>query len=102
MSGAYGSREKMHVELVQTPWGNNKSWVRCEMRKSRVWFPSFEDLFRIIRCISVCEDARYQQGRGRDLFAEFLHDAVYESDFETLREKYKIPQRTNNLEGGKF
>ena len=101
MSGVYGSKEKMHVELVQTPWGNNKTWVRCEMRKSRVWFPSFEDLFRIIRCISVCEDARYQRGQGRDLFAEFLHDCVYEKSFSTLREKYSIPQRTNNLEGEK-
>ena len=99
MSGAYGSQEKMHVELVQTPWGNNKTWVRCEMRKSRVWFPSFEDLFRIIRCISACEDMRYQQGKGRDLFAEFLADAVHEPDFEVLRKKYKIPKRILETEG---
>jgi hypothetical protein len=91
----------MHVELVQTPWGDNKTWVRCEMRKSRVWFPSFEDLFRIIRCISACEDARYKHGRGRDLFAEFLHDAVYSENFGALREKYGIPKRSLETEGYK-
>jgi hypothetical protein len=56
--------------------------------------PSFRDLHRIIRAIAKCEDESYPPpAKGRTRLAEFLHDAVYEQDFQRLAVKYKIPDR---------
>lgn len=87
----YGSKEKLSVEIKDSPWG--KQWVRVELLKSRVFWPSFEDLFRIVTAICDCEDRKYPGGVGRDMVADFLVDACYCDDFEELRDRYGIPVR---------
>ena len=87
----YGSQEKMDVSISDSPWG--KQWVKVHLKKSNTFWPSFEDLFRIIQGIATCEDLKYPGGRGRDMVADFLADACYCDDFEELREKYQIPLR---------
>lgn len=89
----YGSREKLDVTVKQSPW--NKPWVEVQLLKGRggSFWPSFEDLFRIVQGICECEDTKYPGGRGRDMVADFLQDACYEPDFEVLRDRYGIPAR---------
>ena len=87
----YGSEQKMSVVVRDSPWG--KQWVCCELLKSRTFWPSFEDLFRIVHAICECEDVKYPGGRGRDMVADFLADACYCDDFEILRDRYGIPAR---------
>lgn len=65
------------------------------MKNSYTFYPSFEDLFRIIQAIAFCEDGKYPQGKGRKLLAEFLTDCVYETKFDFLAGKYNIPIREN-------
>jgi len=93
----------MNVTVKESPW--NKPWVEVKLLKGRggSFWPSFEDLHRIIQGISECEDLKYPGGRGRDMVCDFLVDAVYESDFEVLRDRYEIPLRPVKIfEGGKF
>ena len=90
------STRKMEVDIINHPqWGKN--WVRITLKNSRVFYPSFEDLYRIVRSICECEDIKYPPPyKGRKFVDEFLHDAVYEKDFEVLRNKYKIPNRNRD------
>jgi hypothetical protein len=60
--------------------------------------PSFHDLFRIVRGICACEDAKYPppQYQGRYKVLDFLRDAILarsDDAFDALAQKYKIPER---------
>ena len=85
------SHGKMKVSVVDSPWG--KRWVKVTLLYSKEFYPSFEDLHRIIRAICYCEDEKYPDGKGRQMVAEFMVDACQESNFEKLAEKYHIPIR---------
>jgi hypothetical protein len=85
----YGSKEKMDVVITDSPWG--KQWVRVELLKSSVFWPSFEDIHRIVSAIGECEDKKYPN--GADMLADFLVDCCYCDDFEELRDRYGIPIR---------
>ena len=87
----YGSKEKMDVSICDSPW--SKKWVKVSLKKSNAFWPSFEDLFRIVTAICECEDVKYPGGRGRDMVADFLADACYCDDFEELRDRFGIPLR---------
>ena len=89
------SRQKMRVVKTRhTPaeW-NGKSWARVDLLKSRTFWPSFEDLHRIIQAICECEDEKYPNGKGRQLVAEFLVSACWVREWDTLAKQYKIPNR---------
>ena len=87
----YGSKEKLKVTIKASPW--NKPWVEVQLLKGRggSFWPSFEDLHRIINLIAACEGTKYPN--GEDMLADFLVDCVYEPDFEVLRDRYGIPAR---------
>lgn len=90
------SDNKMSVVVTnKTPWG--KRWAVVEFSQTgQRWIPSFEDLYRIVRAIAFCEDEKYppEQGfEGRGYVARFLHDSVYEADYDRIAEKYKLPIR---------
>lgn len=85
------SKDKMDVEVVDTPWG--KDWVRVTLKNGKVFYPSFADLHRIIRAICRCEDKKYPSGKGRKMVAAFLYQACFEDDFEKLAREYEIPVR---------
>lgn len=87
------SHEKMKVVVKPQPDYGGKLWAEVTFNWSKKWIPSFEDLHRIIQAIGHCEDVKYPNGKGREMVAEFLNDAVYEPDYERLREKYQIPER---------
>ena len=54
------SEDKMDVIVTKNmPWGDDKKWVRVTLKKSRIFVPSFEDLYRIIRAICHCEEEKY-------------------------------------------
>lgn len=86
------SNSKKKMEVVVTNVGGKK-WARVRLKKSRVFLPSFEDLHRIIQAICYCEDEKYPNGKGRAMVAEFLVDAVNETEFGELAKKYNIPIR---------
>mgnify|MGYP001180949730 FL=1 len=101
------SRRKMNVTVTDTPWG--KKWARVELVKGSTFYPSFEDLHRMIQAICHCEDLKYPNQKGRAMVAEFLTQAVWEKDFEKLAAMFKIPRRCGatvvnsngaNLNGG--
>jgi hypothetical protein len=82
------------IKTKKHPFGGTKSWVRVELLRSRIFWPAFRDLHRVIQAIASCEDEKYPPPfKGRTRLAEFLHDAVYERDFDVLARKYKIPER---------
>lgn len=81
----------MRVSVGPTKWG--KKWVKVQLLYSRMFMPSFEDLFRIIQAVSYCEEEKYPNGKGKDFVAEFLRDCVYAKSFEELAERYRIPYR---------
>ena len=87
------SYEKMSVVVKPTPWENGKRWVFVKLHHSNSFFPSFEDLHRIIQALAFCEDEKYPDGKGRELLAEFLKESVFEKDYSKIAEKYKIPVR---------
>ena len=89
------STDKMNVEIVPMP-GADKPWVKVTLKQYRSFFPSFEDLFRIIQAIGFCENEKYPDGQGEQMVADFLQDAVYEHDWEELARKYNIPIRDGN------
>lgn len=87
------STEKMDVRVTNKPkWLQGKKWVQVLLKRNS-FFPSFEDLHRIIRAISYCEDEKYPNGQGRVMFANFLYQCPFEADFRKLMEQYKIPER---------
>lgn len=85
------SKTKMRVTVTDTPWG--KRWARVQLLKSRTFYPSFEDLHRMIQAISYCEDIKYPNGKGRAMVAEFLTQAVWERDYDKLAVIFKLPKR---------
>ena len=89
------SKDKMDVRVTRQWRGNadDKQWVICEMRRSRRWVPSFEDLYRINQAICYCEDIKYPNGSGRNMVTSFLVDSTRINSFTVLREKYRIPNR---------
>ena len=87
------SQKKMDVLVTKTSWNNGKKWVKVNFKYSRTFFPSFEDMHRIIQAICFCEDEKYPTGEGRKMVADFLYDACFESNFSSLAELYKIPER---------
>lgn len=89
------SIKKMEVKATKNlPFATGKRWVRVKFAGTgQEWIPSFEDLHRIVQAICHCEDEKYPNGLGRGMVAQFLVDAVYETDFNNLAKSYKIPQR---------
>jgi hypothetical protein len=75
---------------------DGKLWVIVTFNGTRTeWVPSFEDLFRIVQAICHCEDEKYPPpAKGRSMVKELLIDCCEKGiEWETLREKYKIPSR---------
>lgn len=71
-----------------------KKWVRVRLKDGRQsFFPSFEDLWRMIQAIAECEDEKYPNGSGRFQLFAFLHDCVGRKSWERLRAEHKIPDR---------
>lgn len=90
------SQGKMDVvATLDHPLPSDKLWVRVTLKNSRVFYPSFEDLFRIVQGICHCEDVKYPHGKGREMVREFLDATVSagKDDFPLLRERFHIPQR---------
>jgi len=90
------SDDKLRVEATfNHPFTSAKGHrkVVVELLRSRSFWPSFRDIWRIVRAIAQCEDERYPNGAGRGMVARFLVDAVYESDFNELARRWKIPER---------
>ena len=88
------STDKMSVVVKATKWNNGKSWVYVTLKNSQSFYPSFEDLHRIIQAICYCEDEKYPPpAEGKGMIARFLKDAVFEKDYKVLAEKYNIPER---------
>ncbi len=85
------STDKMKVMVTNTPYG--KRWVKVKLKHSKEFYPSFEDLHRIIQAICYCEDEKYPNGEGRDMVQDFLWDCVYEEDYDVLAIRYRIPIR---------
>lgn len=94
------STEKMSIEITDdTPseWGGKK-WARATMR-SKVWYPSFEDLFRLVEAVAICEDMKYPAGSGRGMVFAFLRrmgEQGYRPDYDSLAAEFKIPTRQRN------
>lgn len=98
-AGEMSYKEKgFDVWARRMPQFSNKLWVFVRFwgnGNHASWVPSFEDLFRIIQAICHCEDMKYPQGEGRGMVRRFLHDCCEkDADWEKLRTKYKIPERT--------
>jgi len=96
MSGPNNSTRKMGIGFYTKPDGS--TWVYADFIKYGPpyprWIPSFLDLHRIIQAIAECEDRKYPppaQGRGK--LVAFLRDCVWETDFNTIAEYHKIPER---------
>lgn len=85
------SEQKLDV-IIDDKMG--KDWVRVTLKNSRSFYPSFQDLYRIIQAISICEDKKYPNGRGRAMVADFLRDATYRN-WSYCQNKYQIPNRNN-------
>ena len=83
------------ITKIMPDW-DNKRWVVVTLKKSYRFIPSFEDLYRIVQAICYCEDEKYPNGKGAKMVAEFLVDACGEYTWEQLREKYQIPDRSND------
>lgn len=86
------SKNKMDVVVTKTEWDNGKEWVKVTLKKYRSFFPSFEDLYRIVQAICFCEDRKYPNGKGRKMVCEFLADACY-MEWDEVAKKYEIPNR---------
>ena len=89
----YNSQDKMDVTAKRIPEYDNKLWVHVALKKSNSFIPSFMDIYRIIRAICHCEDEKYPNGEGAGMVKRFLIDTCDGIDFDTLRTKYKIPER---------
>ena len=94
------SERKMRVTATRNLVGvstGGKRWVRVSFASDKGWIPSFRDLHRAIQAISFCEDEKYPGGKGRGMVADFLRDCVFESDWPTLEQRYKIPSRCKSI-----
>jgi hypothetical protein len=101
MSSYKNSKDKMDVTVTnKMPWGNNKKWVRAELKRGRAFIPSFADIYRLIQAICFCEDDKYPNGKGRKMVEEFVRDCVWHADFQELERKYSIPRRCKQSDGG--
>lgn len=92
------SEQKLAVAVEDVDFagtGKTKKWVKVTLLGGRRGFyPSFEDLFRIIQPICDCEDDKYPSGEGRRMVARFLVDCCRPGAvFANLREKYRVPVR---------
>ncbi len=87
------STDKMDVQIVKTEWENGKEWVKVTLKNGRSFFPSFEDMHRIVRAICECEDRKYENGEGRSMVARFLIGCVETESFEELAKDFNIPIR---------
>jgi len=92
----YSSQDKMDVVMKKMPDWGNKYWVVVNLKNSRIFIPSFHDIYRIVRAICACEDEKYPYGKGAKMVAEFLADTCRGIPFETLIEKYQIPTRESD------
>ena len=91
------SREKLRIDVETVAFNGSapKLWVKVTLLKSgQFFYPSFEDLYRMIRAIAHCEDVKYPDGQGRDMVKRILVDSVYCSDWLYLADKYDIPDRS--------
>jgi len=99
------SDEKLDVTLerVSIDGAPAKLWAKVTLRKSgHFFYPSFEDLYRIIRAIGHCEDVKYPNGQGRDMVKKILADSVYCSDWGVLADRYHIPTRNGGPAHGRW
>ena len=87
------SHDKMNVTVKKVEKWDNKYWVLVELLNSNKFYPSFEDIYRIISAICWCENNKYPTGKGAKMVSEFLTDCCKGIPFELLKEKYKIPER---------
>ena len=87
------STDKMDVRVAPTQWQNGKRWVKVTLKRSKTFYPSFEDLHRIIQAVCFCEDEKYPDGKGRIMVSDFLRDCTSVNDFAVLARKYNIPIR---------
>jgi hypothetical protein len=96
------SERKLKVELEYIPkW--DKTWVKVTLlnEKARSFYPSFEDLYRIVTEICRCEDFKYgnlpgveSRAKGSKMVGEFLHDCCLGIPYDELAIKYKLPKRS--------
>lgn len=96
------SERKLKVELEYIPkW--DKTWVKVTLlnEKARSFYPSFEDLYRIVIEICRCEDFKYgnlpgveSRAKGSKMVGEFLHDCCLGIPYDELAIKYKLPKRS--------
>lgn len=108
------SADKLDVAIESMPEAGGKLWVRVSLRGSRrSFFPSFEDLARIVIPIIHCENVKYR-GLSRppsDKVAVFLlecrefadrvgswppDEEKYERWWRDISARYQIPERQEN------
>lgn len=90
------SERKMKVEIVPTKWTNGKEWVQVTLLNSRIFFPSFEDIYRIVQSLCECEDRKYPEGHheGREMVTRFLIACCKpDTSWESLAADFNIPIR---------
>lgn len=88
------STEKMDVIIDKFDFLGGKKWVLVRLKNGRTqFFPSFEDLHRIIQSICECEEEKYPNGEGRNMVAKFVRDCCNVDDYDQLAKIYKIPVR---------
>jgi len=90
------SENKMDVIVTRMEQWDDKYWVMVTLKNSRRFYPSFEDIYRIIRAICYCEDIKYPYGKGAEMVKEFLIDTCDGIEFKELKSKYKIPERNGD------
>lgn len=88
---------KLEIQVMPFDRYGGKLWVKILFPKLE-WVPSFEDLFWILKALSLCENEKYPPDNGYKgwrMVAEFAADACQPgADFEKLRDKFKIPDRS--------
>jgi hypothetical protein len=93
------SERKFIVETIIKASGAD--WVQVRFNQTgQGWVPSFEDLFRIVNAIAICEEKKYPQPRFRGWrrVGEFLVDACDpNATYGHLAEKYKLPVRQGGV-----
>ncbi len=91
----FNQNARMHLEIVPKTTDGDL-WLEVTFLRNRRWRPALEELDAIIRAIGACEDRKYPNGRGRLYLLDFLQEALWnETPFETLRQKYQIPIKSN-------
>lgn len=74
--------------------GLDKEWVTVTFADGTRWVPSFEDLFRVLVAIGECEDAKYPNGKGRWMIADFVAACLVKgTTWDAVRDRFKIPRR---------